>query len=381
MKMREAEAPAILDHFRKEVLSRMPPGVVGTLAIPYMTPAQLADPVRNAGRYRIPLVNQVTVLGNPTPTARRRSVYGAVRYLTTMQDQFLSVARQDMQALQNWQLTVQSGHVEFDTRYYREYLISERFRGFDEALVRLMQLMELPGVGRVLSGVMWVLRSPLLLIKGALGKAVGRPEALGRPEQPVLEEAFTGWIDLLRKEAARNATQHPLWAYVSRRFHSGELIDAARERFQQCLRAFQVGLADEVDRTAQAIYAHLEKNPVLLNSLRLSKLGLDAALIGGTVATAGLLSLWNVVLVPAAASLSQMLVELCGKGYVDAQREQTRRRQQLLMTQTLSGPMAEWLVRWPATGGSEFERLQQVLRRIPANIQQLDARARAVLRG
>src|SRR5262249_20527496 len=84
MKMREAEAPVIVDHFRKEVLSRMPPGVVGTLAIPYMTPAQLADPVRNAGRYRIPLVNQVMVLGNPALTARRRGVYGAVRYLTTM---------------------------------------------------------------------------------------------------------------------------------------------------------------------------------------------------------------------------------------------------------------------------------------------------------
>jgi hypothetical protein len=380
MKMREADAPAIVDHFRKEVVSRMPPGVVGVLPIPYMTPAQLADPVQHAGRYRIPLVNQIGVLGNPSATARKRSVYGAMQYLTRSQDQLLSVARQDMLALQNWQLTVQSGHIEFDTRYYREYLISEKFRGFDEAMIRLMQLVELPGIGKVLSGALWVLRSPFLLLKGALGKAVGRPQALGRPEQPVLEEAFTGWIDLLRKEAARNAGQHPLWAYISRGFHSGALTDAARERFLQGLREFQVALADEVDQIARNIYEHLEKNPVLLNTLRTTKFGLEAGIIGATVASAGLLTLWSVPMAMIAASATQFLVELFGKGYVDSQRELTRRRQQELLTRVLSGPMTEWLIQWPATGGSEFERLQQVLRRIPANIQNLDARVRAALR-
>ena len=40
--------------------------------------------------------------------------------------------------------------------------------------------------------------------------------------------------------------------------------------------------------------------------------------------------------------------------------------------------MAEWLTKWPATGGSAFERLQQALRRIPAAVQQLDARVRSL---
>jgi hypothetical protein len=381
MKMREADAPALVAHFKKEVISRMPSGVVGCVAIPYMTPAQLADPIHLGAKYRIPLVNQIAVLGNPPAAARRRSVSGAMRFLNNSQEQFLAAARQDMQAMQDWQLTVQSGHVEFDTRYYREYLAGEKFRGFDEALVRLMQMLELPGVGRVLSGLMWVLRSPFLLLKGALGKAMTRPDSLGRPELPVLEEAFTGWIDLLRKEAARNAGQHPLWAHVSRAFHSGGLTEQAREKFQQGLRAFQVGLSDEVERTARAIYEELEKKPALLNSLRATKFGLEAALIGGTVATAGLLSIATLVLAPTIAAVSQMIAEGLGKGFVDARREQTRSRQRELLNQTLSGPLAEWLVQWPATGGSEFERLQQVLRRIPSSIQQLDTQVRMALQG
>ena len=42
----------------------MPQGVVGTLAIPFLTPDQVADPARRAVKYRIPLINQVAVLGS-----------------------------------------------------------------------------------------------------------------------------------------------------------------------------------------------------------------------------------------------------------------------------------------------------------------------------
>ena len=66
-----------------------------------------------------------------------------------------------------------------------------------------------------------------------------RPEAPGRPEQPVLEDALDGWIDLLRKEAARRAGTHPLWAHISQGFASGGLTEQARERFSQAYRDFQ----------------------------------------------------------------------------------------------------------------------------------------------
>ena len=57
--------------------------------------------------------------------------------------------------------------------------------------------------------------------------------------------------------------------------------------------------------------------------------------------------------------------------YVDSQREQTRKRQGDLARQFVSGPLAEWLLQWPVSGGSSFEKLQQVMRRIPPAIQQV----------
>jgi hypothetical protein len=377
MKMREADAPALVAHFQQEVLSHLPGGVVGCLAIPFLSPTQLADPARQAMRYRIPLLNQVAVLGHPPAAARRRSVEGAMRFLSHSVHSLLSVAQQDLATLQRWQTVVQTGRREFDDRYYREYLSGERFHGFDDALVRLMELLELPGIGKLLSGTLYVLRTPYRLLKGLLSKAVSRPEMAIRPEQAILEEALTGWIDLLRKEAARQSGAHPLWSHVAEGFNQGDLAERIRERFQQNYRAFQLAEATEVDRTARAIYEQLEKKPAVLNTLRGGKFTLDVAAIGATVAAGGV-NWHDFILVPLVASLTHQLVELLGQQVVDTQREQCRQRQQSLLVEHLSEPLAEWLTQWPATGGTAFERLQAALQRIPSDIQQLEARVKAL---
>ncbi len=376
-KMREADAAPLIAHFQQEVLSRMPPGVVGCVAIPFLKPAQLLDPARQAAKYRIPLLNQVAVLGGSPAAARRRNVVGADRFLVQGMADLLSVARRDLDALQGWQTIVQTGRNEFVDRYNREYLNSERFRGFDEALVRLMEMLELPGVGRILSGTLWVLRTPYRLLRGLAVRLLSRPDELSRPEQPVLEDAFNGWIDQLRKEAARRADSHPLWAHLAQGFHAGGLTEQARERFQLSMRCFQSSEAEEVERTARDIYEQLEKNPVVLYSLRGGKFTLDVAAVAGSVAAGGI-GWQDFIIAPLVASLTHQLVELLGWQVVDAQREQTRHRQQELLKQQLSGPMAEWLTRWPATGGSSFERLQQALGRIPEALRQLDFRVRSL---
>jgi hypothetical protein len=379
MKMKEADAPAIVAHFQREVLGRLPREALACLAIPFLSPEQLADPARLAARYRIPLLNQVAALGTPPEAARRRVVLGGMRYLTTHDQRLLSAARQDVAALESWRSAVQAGQVEFDNRYRREYLASEKFHSFDDALIRLLDLLELPGVGKIVSGTLWVVRTPYRLLKGWLGKAMSRAESPSLPEQQVLEEALTGWLDMLRKEAVRGAAAQPLWAHVEKGFATG-LTDQARERFQQGFRNFQLGLADEVDRTARAIYEELEKKPVLLNTLRSGNFTLDVAAIAGAL-TIGHIGIQDFILVPLMASIKQQIVEWLGQQYVENQRDQIRLRQQLLEAEHLSGPLAEWLAQWPVTGGSAFERLQLALRRIPLVIRQLDAAVTRAVEG
>lgn len=383
LKMRESDAAALVDHFRKEVLAGLPDGlgqgVIGVLPIPYLTAEQRADPVRQAGKWRIPLLNQVAVLGVPAEGARKRTVLGASRYLVQQQQALVEVARADVQALEVWQGLVKSGQAEFDARYLREYLTSEKFHGFDDALVRLIEMLDLPGIGQILSRALYVLRTPYRLLRDWLGRAMARPEAPSRPERPIIDDAFAAWEDSLRKEAARRAGEHELWAHIHSGFQSGALTGQSADRLEQVYRDFQANLALEVDRTARNIYERLQRQPALLNTIRGGKFALDVAAIGGTIAAGGI-NWHDFILVPLVASLTHQLVELLGKQVVDAEREATRHRQQALFRQYLSDPMAEWLIRWPSTGGSAFERLQLALRRLPGAITEIDARTRNAIR-
>src|SRR5262249_52276352 len=159
------------------------------IPIPFLTADELTDPVKKAGRYRIPVVNQVMALGNPPAKSRERAVRSANDFFGVAGDMLTHVARQDLPALATWTAAVQAGQAEFEARYYREFLSGEKFRRFDEALVKLIDLLELPGIGKVLSGALWVARTPYRLIRGAVGKMLKRPESMQMPEQPVLDAA------------------------------------------------------------------------------------------------------------------------------------------------------------------------------------------------
>lgn len=378
VKMREADAPAFVSHFQREVLDRMPARPVVTLTVPQLTPEQVVDPARKAPIYRVPLVNQIFVLGEPVNAARQRTLRAATGYLTSHQQHLLSVARDDLLALEGWRQLVQEGQREFDDRYRREFLTTERFHRFDEALVRLLELLELPGVGRFASIALGVLRMPYTWTKQLFSSVLARPETTSMPERQILESALSGWIDHFRKEAARKAAGHPLWQHVLQGFNTG-LDTQIKDRFNESFRGFQLSLGDEVERTARAIYEDLEKNPVALNAFRGTKFGVEVAgtiaAVTATVASVGIGPLGlglAAAVAPLSASVVQMLVEFFGKQYVEFHREQTRARQQALVMQHISMPLTEWLSRWPMTGGSAYERLQMILKRFPHNLQQLE---------
>jgi hypothetical protein len=217
-----------------------------------------------------------------------------------------------------------------------------------------------------------VLRWPYTWTKKLFSSALGRPEAANMPERQILDGALAGWIDHLRKEAARKSSSHPLWQHVHQGFNAG-LADLIKDRFNESFRGFEISLGDEVERTARDIYEDLEKNPVALNTFRGTKFGLEVAGILASVTAVFHGGAICLLLIPLSSSVIQMLTDFFGKQYVDFHREQTRSRQQALVTQQISAPMMAWLTTWPTTGGSAYERLQTILGRFPENLKQLQA--------
>jgi hypothetical protein len=88
----------------------------------------------------------------------------------------------------------------------------------------------------------------------------------------------------------------------------------------------------------------------------------------------------TLILIPLFVSAVHQVVELGVRQYVEGKRSAIRSRKKTFVSQALAGPMADWLVRWPATGGSAYEKLQVALRRVPETIAQLKRLAEPRLR-
>lgn len=369
-KMKAEQAGEIAAHFKSAVLSELPRGRVAVLTVPHLSPEELADPAGRAQHFRIPLLNQLTVLAEHPVELRRQEVASATRFLNRSADELVETARDDLVALAEWSSTVRAGQLEFEDRYQREYLTGAKLRRFDEALVRLIDMLELPGVGKFVTTALFVVRTPYRLAKGFLGKLLGPPDVPAIPEQPVLDAAFAAWTDQVRAKALANERQNEVWSHAVRGFE-GELGDQLQDKYQQGLKSFLGGQREEIDATARAIYEDLEKSPGTLNALRGSKLALDVAAIGGSLFMGGL-NWHDVILVPLAAAVSQQLVEWLGAGYVEIQKDKARLRQRELVARHISQPIGDWLAQWPASGGTSIERMQLAFQRIPPALAKLE---------
>ena len=277
-----------------------------------------------------------------------------------------------------WRGLVQSSRRDFDERYRTEFLNGEGFRRFDEARERLLTLLELPGVGRAFAVLLWILRLPYRGVRTLIERAIVRPAAVNLAEAQVLEGAFRAWLDQLRADAIRRSDSQSLWKHVSAGF-SGGLTDGATDQFRTLLRNFQAGSADAIESAARAVTAGLGKSPWEVVTLRAGKLLLDA--------TAIVLAIWvggwewpTLILIPIFVSLAHQLVELAVRQYVEGKRSAIRSRKMTIVSQNVSGPLAEWLARWPMTGGSAYEKLAGALRRVPETITHIKRLAEPRLR-
>jgi len=375
-KVREADAAAMLAHFKQQILDglpKLPDGstpAVPVIAFPQMAADVRADPAGLGAKYRVALLNQALVQVESADAARKRTVSNAAKYLTTAADGLLDVARRDLAEFDAWRAAVHSGKLAFEERYRREYLAAEPFRRFDRYRERLVELLELPGAGRLYGNIMWALRLPYRFLRGYALGALVRPETLNLAEQTVLSAALVGWLDGLQAEALRKSATHPVWKSIARGFESGLALQI-RERFQQEFRAFELKETDDLEKAGQRMVDAVEKNPAILSGLRIAKLAADVAIVIAVIWWTWFPSWYHLLLIPLGVSLTHQVAEWMVRAAAEATRAQVRRQRENLVAATITDPIEKALAEWPATGGSSFERLQQVLGNVPRLIRML----------
>lgn len=377
-KVRESDAAALADHFKREVLGRLPKWPDGTspavpvVTFPQMSLAERTDPAGAGSRYRVLLLDHVLKQCESETALRLQTVTNATKYLTTAADGLLDVARRDLAELENWRSAVLAGKAEFEERYRREFLSGEPFRRFDRFRDEVLNQLELPGAGRLMSGFLWVCRLPYYWLRDSVIRWVSRPQFFNLSEHTVLTASLVGWLDKLQAEALRRSDTHPIWKQLSARFDA-ELAPQVRDRFNRELRSYELKELNELEEAGQRLVGRLTKNPALLYTLRAGKLALDLGVVAGVIYYTWPPG-WSLLLIPLGVSLTHQATELAVNAVVERVRGRVRDQRVHLVSETLSTPLADWLVEWPTTGGSRIGQLRQLLRRVPETIRQLAER-------
>lgn len=369
-KMQLTQVDALLKHFREQVIARIPEcaGVSAVVALPSLTMAEQADPAGVGTQHRQRLLEPVQWWLKQPHKTRQDSVSRAVRFLSQFQETLLAPARQELKDAAIWQGWVHTGQQTFIARYRHEHLTGEQFPHFNAAMLRLMELLELPGIGQIVSKTMHVLRSPYRWMKSMLKS----PTSQGPAEVQILQAAFQGWVDHLRLELLQQDENRPVWAAL-RRAYQQQRDSQLFEQFNSRIVEFAKKQSEETETTARAIYQELEKRPAALNTLRGLKFSVEAASLTGVVFTAGAHLLLYPLLLPLVAAVTQGVTEAMGKQYVDAQREKARTRLQQLFTQSLADPMSAALTAWPGELLPSLPKLQQIADRLPSDLRTLHA--------
>ncbi len=260
---------------------------------------------------------------------KKHALRGAIHFLDRRLDDLLAPLKAEVSVTEYWhRLVERTARSEFYDRYRRDYLDGEQYVDFNQTLVKLLDLLEVPGIGPIISAVSKGLRRISTAIIGTAATALrsffraGKPAAeIRAPERDVVVACFEHWLENLKNEAQVQADRadHPAWSRIALQLGSYDFI----LNFTQELGAAYIQYRERMDlitdQRARALYDIIRQNPRLLHSLRGLKLALDAGTTGLIVASHGL-NWTDAVIAPLVIPLQRLLLEYGVEKYLDVQK-------------------------------------------------------------
>jgi len=206
----------------------------------------------------------------------------------TYWQQWLEPIISEHQAAAEWQKMVAVAIEQALQNYQRDYLNHpHHYETFQHALAELLTLLEIPGLAGFLTGARKVLTWPIRKIMN-LGQK--RLHIADSSQELVLlnqiaEHTLIQLMDQLM-DKAESEQQRLWWKEVSGllRRQRQDLLQA----FTQAALSYHLAFQQDVEKTAQRLYHKLQEQPLLLNSLRATRVTADATAIALTLHMGGI---------------------------------------------------------------------------------------------
>jgi GTPase SAR1 family protein len=218
--------------------------------------------------------------------------------------------------------------------YKRDYLNHpHHYETFQLALAELLNLLEIPGLAGILAStrrmLTWPVRKMMSIGKKRLHIADSSHELTLLNQ--VAEHVLIQMADKLLNQAEQNR-QSQWWKEFSSllRTQRSEILSDFSAASQRYHLAFQ----EEVENTANQLYHKLQEQPVILNSLRATRVTADAAVIALALHTGGI-GMHDLIIAPAMLTVTSLLAESAVGSYMGRVEKELKQRQLAAVKQTL----------------------------------------------
>jgi hypothetical protein len=311
---------------------------------------------------------------------KRQGLAAAVEFIQRRFGEVLRPLVAEVEMAKAWEHMVERvTQQELLERYRSEYLDGQRYGEFNQTLVRLVDLLEIPGIGPLLRLLSTAAQTPFRLAREALRNVWGggRLQPTQPPEHEILDTLIQRWLTALRSEAQLLAStaSHPAWGDLVRRLDSHEFSRRLAQTFDHAYGSYRQTVNEEIQRRAQEIYQAIALRPWRLNILRGTNLIVDATSIILVVKSGGL-NWSDAVLGPLVAGLRHALLEAGLDKYLQTQQRLLKHHQlaalQGVVEQHLARP-----IRLLFVGGARAEELEAAWR----DVERLSQFALRVARG
>lgn len=290
--------------------------------VPLAFQKQSAAPIwpTNANQALIKLVKQVDSKKQPQNQQQLLKHYWSL---------WLEPVFAEHHAEQVWQTMVDQCLKQAVKQYQRDYLDHpHHYETFQNALLNLLKLLEIPGFANIISKTRRVMTWPVRKLV-ALGK--DKYQINQSQELTVLfqigEHLMIQLADQLLEKAETEAVPASWWkeTAISLRTKKPLLL----QNYQQAVASYHDNFQQDVDAAAHRLYYKLQQQPATLNSLRATRVTTDLAAMLLAIQTGGI-GVHDLVLTPMMLTITSLLAESAMGSYM--QRVEAELKQHQLNT-------------------------------------------------
>lgn len=280
---------------------------------------------------------------------RDRKKYGEQqqRFLHKYWRQWLEPVFAEHNAQSQWQNLIDQCLDEAGSIYRRDFLDHpHHYHTFQAALLNLLKLLEIPGLAKFLSKTRRMMTWPVRKLM-----QLGQSEFNGSPDQEISilnqigEHVMIRLADKLLEKTETEPANSGWWreTAIMLRQKRGELGLA----YQQAVLEYHRDFQQDVDAAAHRLYYKLQEQPLVLNSLRATRISTDA---GGMFLAiqAGGIGVHDLVITPLMLTITSLLAESAIGGYMQRVEAELKHQQmQTVRNRLFAAILREQLYRLP----------------------------------